>query len=631
MNPFNEATINIFLGEPNANQLKWQLDQYFKDKGTREYLKANFSKHHLYYSELVQKDFMYSEPVTTMYKDNQDPWEQVACLNMEFLQYLKDLINGDLLNKNWKNDLLNNNTYANNDGLNSQGMTMIADMPRNYLCDQDTRCIDNPLASYYTGGEQQGFAKKAKPDDISKDPQYEKYFIDTPNSRGANENLNRWWYNYHAPQIRDDPVGELNRDRNAPPQRNQIMFPYGNMACWRNYGGQRARYTKGECYPGESGTYLPDSNSRSPYNIRDGCANKASKPREGNYKKGAEGPPDYSICQHAGKPVEYFCSKPVEEARKKSCTIPSDPLGGRPSEPIGSEPILRDYQVSTKASWGSCGKIENPKGAVYEQKVGGRFPKGFRNGNSLCAYKPGNVIYTTNENMFSATPNESEHGVEELDKWTGETEEYTNTQYDRLLGMPYVQTLNQQYGFEKRPSAVSSVFERNKCGTKVFVHDKPQNTTKLWVDGDGFIDQTNNVAMKKMLEERRFRSHNPGRSLCKQAGVPRGYTGKYGRKHGDLPGEQIPYYQTALHNRYYERDNEESVGGFELDGMSNRGGYGKDMMPLYCRLPNRYPLEYRKGYTSIKGCRPCATDRPPMPGGYNGQVGLPPWKIYEPH
>ena len=122
------------------------------------------------------------------------------------------------------------------------------------------------------------------------------------------------------------------------------------------------------------------------------------------------------------------------------------------------------------------------------------------------------------------------------------------------------------------------------------------------------------MTMKHLVDRRVFRSFNPGENHCIECksgtcdvhSVAESVLNTV--KHGDEASAQIPFYERALYNRYYERDVEESIGGFEHDGMVR--GYGADMMSLYCRIPDK---------------QPCGIGKTLMPGGQHGLSGKPDW------
>jgi hypothetical protein len=264
-------------------------------------------------------------------------------------------------------------------------------------------------------------------------------------------------------------------------------------------------------------------------------------------------------------------------------------------------------------------------------------------GNSLCAYVPANV--TAGDGfMYQGTEHETaDRGVSE-DRFSGDSAEYSGEHVDRLLSTKMIQSLNNQYGDKPTPEAVSSLYDMQAGRKKATMNygggnmytgggrsqyyetpraskisprftgsdgvefmksegfsaamqdynergvstesrtydgnnyvNLPQNNKKLWWGGsDGFVDGANPAEMQRLLNRRVFRSWAPG---------------KYGEKgvttSGDSAQEQIPFWIIAAHKRNYERDVDESVGGFETDGMIR--GYGKDMNELYCRIPQKYP------------------------------------------
>ncbi len=122
------------------------------------------------------------------------------------------------------------------------------------------------------------------------------------------------------------------------------------------------------------------------------------------------------------------------------------------------------------------------------------------------------------------------------------------------------------------------------------------NDGKLWVDGDGWVDQSNPKAMERMMSQKHFRNgwrkgrnnhvendgYNEDCALCRMHEF-----------HIDHAFAQIPFYERAIYRRDYDRDAEESIGGFERDCIIQKN----DMRSLLCRIGEytstdcRYPVQ----------------------------------------
>jgi hypothetical protein len=245
----------------------------------------------------------------------------------------------------------------------------------------------------------------------------------------------------------------------------------------------------------------------------------------------------------------------------------------------------------------------NQKPRYQTQPHGGNYP-----GNSLVAFSPANLPIGEGF-QFQANPDELENGDFD-NKFTGAAPDLGGGDpLDRLLNTPYIQTLNStsvpgarsnrtngDSTSNFREDVVSSCWDRGRDGAKTVVSSRPQNSVRMWQQGDGYVDQDNPELMRRLLERRSFRTAN------KQDGKGNG-----GVK-GDSADQQIPWYERGLYNRYYERDVDEALGGFEFDFKQR--GYGEDARrELICRLD-----------------RPdCSTKNYPFPGGYDQVTNKPDW------
>lgn len=700
MNKFNRAAINYFGEKKNREYLKSKLITYFSSgkyvgypgtsKICAEYINKTLDKHMYSYIQLVERDFLYTPLVTERYPSDQNPGDQVACLNMKFTEHMIDLIEGDLLNWDRRQEYVGNASYTVNDGLNASSKTIVGHAPRSVLRDKDTRIVDDPMFHYHTksdiwggvvgGGEnttnnaiklasipnnilnangqpsdfnsskwiemfstrpsnQQNLASTSswqssavqipdranRADDINKKTCEIKGFKFaranklqplSAETKSADAEVNKWWYPVSPLNtIRDDPVGELNRDRGVESggisQRNQVEFPYGNASGWG-----------GISFPQQKQSFWRGSSL---------VQNVTHSTRESNPNESRR------FTQH---PLHVSGTQPLYSAVPSAKGFVFDTSDTATQEndcPVSGS--LRTYHRNVVSEGFSSKSPQNIE-----------LPSGKKQGNSLAAYSPTNKEISSGHS-FSGVIDPTNLG-DENNRFTGESPEFAGNHLDRLLGTPYIQTLNTQYGDAPRQQAVSSCYDRGKYGAKMlaggersspckssafakpdseFSGARPQNSVMFWQIGDGFVDQKNDALMERLNSRRIFRSFNRGCDF-KEVKTPDGKSITITNPHGNSASDQIPWFERALYNRYYERDVEEAVGGFELDNLSR--GYGKDMMSLYCRVQkkNLNPLScgktnppYPKGNREI-----------PLPSGYNqvtyenSNKTYPPWAFYSP-
>ncbi len=690
MNKFNRAAINYFGEKTNREYLKSKLITYFSSgkyvgyPGTSKicasYINKTLDTHLHSFVQQVERDFLYTPLVTERYPSDQNPGDQVACLNMKFTEHMIDLVEGDLLNWERRQEYAGNASYTLNDGLNASSKTIVGHAPRSVLRDKDTRIVDDPMFHYHTksdiwggvvgGGENtknnaiktasvpnnvlfaegqpsefnsskwiEMFGSKpcTLPQNLASTSSWQSSAVQLPDrssrvddvnkktceikgfkfaranklqplsseTKSADAEVNKWWYPVSAVAcIRDDPVGELNRDRGVESggitQRNQVEFPYGNASGWRGSSlVQNSTHSTRESNQNESRRFM----------------------QHPVHPAGTQ--PLYSAVPSAKGFVfdTSDCGSEDSSLRSYHRNVVSEGFNNKPNK----NAVCEGFSSGAKTTQNNI-ELSNS-----QQK---------RQGNSLCSYSPTNVEISSGHS-FSGVIDPTNLG-DENNRFTGESPEFAGNHLDRLLGTPYIQTLNTQYGDAPRQQAVSSCYDRGKYGAKMlagkpdseFSGSRPQNSVMFWQIGDGFVDQKNDPLMERLQTRRIFRSFNRGCDF--KEGESSGNTNAkkvtMTNPHGNSASDQIPWFERALYNRYYERDVEESVGGFELDNLSR--GYGKDMMSLYCRVQkkNLNPMScgktdppYPKGNREI-----------PLPSGYNqvtyenSNKTYPPWAFYSP-
>lgn len=562
MNKFNRAALNLFIDLKNINFLRVQLISKFQSSPpAMKYINETIINHVKNYNERLEHSFLNTTLMTAAYRDDQNSYDQLFCMNNDFVRALAIFISEDVMNSTRNNQLKSNDSYSVNDGLNASSSTLVSRQSQSILCDTDTRFVDDPKTYFgcdaitSTNGpykKQVSRAVQVNPNSVTglKFKSHSKTSSDS-----ANIALGNMYFARRPPEIRDDVVGSLNRDRDAPQFRNQLDFPQGNMSCYES-----GKYDPRTCNPNESrGT---------PYVVPLPSPTRGlvSYPLGQSKSEGFSSAPNIPVLT----PVHSINYKHLDnELRNKS-------------DYIGLKPVLQTN------SYG-----------------------GFNPGNSLDAFKPANVIVG---NGFSFTDNSDEvDNGSYNNKFTGESPEMQGTQVDKYLNTPYIQTMNAVRGPDgyssDRPSVQQSTFNRGKYGRADYVtenfegqkqigSDKPSNNVKFWRDGYGFADNTNEYEMQHLLNKRTFRSKN---APNKQTGF----------NQGDEAKDQIPWYEKQLYNRYYERDVEESVGGFEKDCQVR--GYGDDLKSLYCRVQT---TECSK------------MPNKPQPGNYNQISGKPNWNFF---
>lgn len=486
-------------------------------------------------------------------------------------------------------------------------------------------------------------------------------------AKSADIELNKWWYNRRGNTIRDDPVGEINRDRTGPatPAHNNINnYTSGYNSNTIGYDAksnsnvvaESGQYSNNYYGPEWSDTSVSMSGSRgncgkskvhvgvlpsvsSGYREGFKASKKNGRSNSGRNQTSTNG------CKEARYPNNYmpiegkrytnqnefpygnasawrngvYCASEANSNQTKPNTSPN--YGANYDSVYNASDIYSNiYGVSkcnTKQTvysdtFTDCdcevisdGKIRNNRQVANSGQDTG--------GNSHCSYAlAGNKWGPQFE--YQGVPDQLENG-DYCNRFTGEAPSNYYDPVEQLLNTPYIQTLNDQYGCDSGRNAnetfrvVRSAYERGKYGPAMVSAERAQNNVKLWTDGAGFVDQDNQKAMEKLMNRRIFRSFNLGRKMKNGVCVP---STEYGTKHGDLASEQIPWFERALYNRYYERDVEESLGGFELDGLNR--GYGKDMGSLYCRLPgHKYNCSKKE-------------EQRKLPSGYNQRTNAPQWE-----
>lgn len=209
MNKYNRAAINHFLDQTNARYCMQLLSKAFNDNHVVVgYLRATMHQHVMNYGQMLERDFLVTDIINRAYKsNNQDIRMQVACINTQFIEYMREFIEANVLKTRIPTSVMTN--Y--NDAIKTNARSAVDNMARQRLCDTDTRDVDNParffgdkpIANVHLehGGDNPRFRRQDGQCAV------------------ANNHLDRTWYAYRAQQIRDDPAGEIVRDRMAANQR----------------------------------------------------------------------------------------------------------------------------------------------------------------------------------------------------------------------------------------------------------------------------------------------------------------------------------------------------------------------------------------------------------------------------
>ena len=141
---------------------------------------------------------------------------------------------------------------------------------------------------------------------------------------------------------------------------------------------------------------------------------------------------------------------------------------------------------------------------------------------------------------------------------------------DRLLNTSKIQSLNKGGSCVKPPSNG----KRYPAACSEVSTEQPQNNVRIWQDTNGPVDEANEAEFNHYMNRRLFRSYNRSKTNTPQ---------------GDSAADQIPFYERALYNRYYERDVEESIGGFEHDNILRK----HDMNSLRCRVDKQKEINWK--------------------------------------
>lgn len=719
MNKFNLAILNNFRDNANIKYLHGRLLVHYKnDSIVARYLAGSLTQSVMTFANRAEKeDFMYSQTQTTVYGtgengDIRQIASQVACLNMRFMDYMTEFIDDNIIFSKRHSQLTNTATWAFNDGLNASSRTIVQSMPRNKLCDGDTSWIDEPNMKSLNPAQDQQY-KAIQVQEVTNDNKGGRYTASNPSRtvKTVAETLESWRYPTRGSTIRDDPAGEIVRDRDAPKFRNQDEFPYGNSGL-TSYKGNPGNSAPGfldgsrpppelarnpnETYQGATAQKQLLATRGIPYGYEYRSGEQIARPIQQRQQERQQrqccDSGDCGLCKRGGSEgyqtrpelamymnnlkigdgvySKYSCGGECREFQHAgSCThlrvsgrphqLHSAQLTQRGSMHGAKSGLLGEAQMDRIARMHADGVLapagtptparfnfddsEAPSqyGILHTSSAIASQDIKMAPGNSLCAYVPANVV-AGDGYMYQGVENDTaDHGTS-ADRFSGDSAEYSGEHVDRLLSTKMIQSLNNQYGDKPTPEAVSSLYDMqagrkkatmNYGGSTMYTgggnaqhyqvpkpatisprftgsdgvqfmrsegfaeamkqHDErgvsadsrpydgnnyvnmPQNNKKLWWR-DGFVDDSNPAEMQRLLNRRVFRSWAPG---------------KYGEKgvttSGDSAQEQIPFWIIAAHKRNYERDVDESVGGFETDGMIR--GYGKDMTELYCRIPQKYP------------------------------------------
>jgi hypothetical protein len=506
MNKYNRLALSKFTEPKNVQYLADKLAQMFKGRPmVQNYVKGYLSKHVGFFFQQKDQDFLYSyqsadndQPYSTKcdpepgLTSRSDVADQVACLNAEFIQYMVDTINKDLLKDQ------DGPIARYNDGLNTSTVTDAGHMVRQILCDGNTswieedlgqsfedrassnalyvqtnQCINDPRPKALCKYPMAPIGQDGRPCGASnafKAPtQYSGlssgYVCKSGMSKRkglaqtADDLLKSWRFNStRGSGVRDDPKGELTRERAAngsartydnvgsaqfnpllPSSVNQITYPYGNTLPPKS------------CITGMDNLMADGIQSfykGAPYGLSG---------RNG-YQKGQIGANDQS-----GK-----CNKVIRDQMQRV-----ENMKGHPSSNGGWLPSK--VTMGAKKVDVDMGTASIEYGYTYQGQIGGEYENG---------------VF---ENAF-----------------TGATGEIGADPVDRLLSTPYIQGLNRKDGEQNLKGLVdssnilSSTFDHTAIGRRQAylrgdksyhsgqvvsgqydpLADNPQNAVRFWDDGD---------------------------------------------------------------------------------------------------------------------------------------------------
>lgn len=231
MNKFTLEIINRFLHPQNIASIGDNLCNKFKyNINVKNYLNKSLHRHAKNYSESVGADFMYTKYPNRIFTDEYRKMipQQVTCMNVKFTTYMIEFINSNVLNTDRVAQLTNANVVSVNDGLNASARSIVDTMPRTQLRDTNTTAVDDPALHFsnrsqsYMMQVQNGsgiaFRRGTNSSDLSRANEAKVL-------TSADAALQRQRYAYRAPQIRDDPVGGIVRDRGDAHVVRDVIAP----------------------------------------------------------------------------------------------------------------------------------------------------------------------------------------------------------------------------------------------------------------------------------------------------------------------------------------------------------------------------------------------------------------------
>lgn len=514
MNKYNREAINNFVLEANTRMLWGKLITMFPEPYVVAYLRNTFIKHVGNYSQMLEREFLNTEILNRGFRNRgQDIPFEVGCINMQFLDYMKDFITLNVM----KTRIPTSNPVFYNDALNSSARSSVDNCNRQRLCDQNTRDIDDP-ETFFMGkpstssilyGNNQKFSRRAGSD-------------------SANDILDRTWYAYRAPQIRDDPVGEIVRDQT--PANKQISHGNSNE---RPQSGRTEGFT------------MRCDTPQQPHNH---VSNRL------NDNLGLNGTPSYKAT---------YDSRPFSDQN----TV-QNKFHNLPSYTTMSQQSIHNAEYANVAIGGNFsfdGNADSNELGSYQNKFTGEEPE----------YSCDHLDRLLTTPLIQAL-NSGSNCIDDLDS--------TSIYDGSTISDPKTKTLRTTY--QRGVDGYADVTVRGLQQT-----EDPQ-ALKLWRDGDSVVDQSDPDCMKEFMNRRVFRSPNNGKNLCKacendQCSIHTPAQKVINTLKSDDSDAQIPFWEKALYKRQYERSVDENLGGFETTGMQR--GYGKDITSMLCRVPSKVP------------------------------------------
>jgi hypothetical protein len=257
-------------------------------------------------------------------------------------------------------------------------------------------------------------------------------------------------------------------------------------------------------------------------------------------------PPRNTLTGGTPRGTQYIRGNAIQPAvpTKESYAIPTKESYAVRTKESYAIPTKESYAVRTKESYA----VQNPNYTLYKHPN----PGGPPTVNIPVQYS----FVDPSDGPYYEVPDQ----------------EYVEV--DRLLNTSKIQSLNNGGTCIKPPTTG----KRYPAACSEITTEQPQNNVRIWQDTNGPVDEANQEEFKHYMNRRLFRSYNRGK-----------YYGGSCIPQGDSAADQIPFYERALYNRYYERDVEESIGGFERDNLQRK----HDLNSLRCRVDKQKAVNWK--------------------------------------